>query len=236
MNNNLTPTDIEIMIQKKYDKDTWGANYYIQTHVKSLLNYVEDRRIDNFVYRSAPGYQGYYQAMYNKYFHSKVIDKGLQSSEKRNLDWDSYFFRIINLTNPNRDLDALPGLRDIWNLLDLRNIGRIKNTSEALDIAFEIFKIVESNLPKPECKSGKKPKQGKQGKGEGGTSNGQCKTPQGKGTDNGSKAKGGKIKKLPPGYAQGYHGKSDPAAGMKGMMDKGDTKAMGTRKKIGSMK
>ena len=51
MNDNLTPADVSIMIQKKYDKDTWGANYYIQTHVKSLLNYVEDRRIDNFVYR-----------------------------------------------------------------------------------------------------------------------------------------------------------------------------------------
>ena len=50
------------------------------------------------------------------------------------------------------------------------------------------------------------------------------------------KAKGGKIKKLKPGYAQGYHGKPDPAAGMKGMMDKGDTKAFGTRKKVGSMK
>ena len=46
----------------------------------------------------------------------------------------------------------------------------------------------------------------------------------------------GKMKKLPPGKAAGYHGKSDPAMGMKGMMDKGDTKAMGTRKKIGSMK
>ena len=50
------------------------------------------------------------------------------------------------------------------------------------------------------------------------------------------KAKGGKIKKLAPGYAQGYHGKADPAAGMKGMMDKGDTGAIGTRKKVGSMK
>ena len=50
------------------------------------------------------------------------------------------------------------------------------------------------------------------------------------------KAKGGKIKKLKPGYAAGYHGKPDPAAGMKGMMDKGDTKAFGTRKKVGSMK
>ena len=50
------------------------------------------------------------------------------------------------------------------------------------------------------------------------------------------KAKGGKIKKLAPGYAQGYHGKADPAAGMKGMMDKGDTKSIGTRKKVGSMR
>tara|TARA_Y100000589_G_scaffold24327_1_gene20050 strand:- start:1196 stop:2053 length:858 start_codon:yes stop_codon:yes gene_type:complete len=50
------------------------------------------------------------------------------------------------------------------------------------------------------------------------------------------KAKGGKIKKLKPGYAQGYHGKADPAAGMKGMMDKGDTGAIGTRKKVGSMR
>ena len=185
-NTAIISTELKDMIAKKYfdktnDDDfdkTWMVNNYIQNHVKSLLNYVEDRRIDNFVYRSAPGYQGYYQAMYNKYFHSKVIDKGLQSDEKRNLDWDSYFFRIINLTNPNRDLDALPGLKDIWNLLDLRNIGRVKNTDEALEIAFQIFNLVESHLPKPECKSGKKPqpKKGKKGKGTtNGTTQGQSK-------------------------------------------------------------
>ena len=50
------------------------------------------------------------------------------------------------------------------------------------------------------------------------------------------KAKGGKIKKLKPGYAQGYHGKADPGAGIKGMIDKGDTRQFGTKKKIGSMK
>ena len=48
-------------------------------------------------------------------------------------------------------------------------------------------------------------------------------------------AKGGKITKLPPGKAQGYHGKDDPGKGMHGMMAKGDTKAMGTRKKVKSM-
>ena len=50
------------------------------------------------------------------------------------------------------------------------------------------------------------------------------------------KAKGGKIKKLAPGYAQGYHGKADPGAGMKGMISPADTKQFGTKKKIGSMK
>ena len=49
------------------------------------------------------------------------------------------------------------------------------------------------------------------------------------------KAKGGKVKKLKPGYAQGYHGKDDPGSGMRGMLDKGDSKAFGTRKKIKSM-
>ena len=38
-------------------------------------------------------------------------------------------------------------------------------------------------------------------------------------------AKGGKITKLPPGKAQGYHGKDDPGKDMHGMMAKGDTKA-----------
>lgn len=49
-------------------------------------------------------------------------------------------------------------------------------------------------------------------------------------------AKGGKITKLPPGKAAGYHGKDDPGKDMRGMMDKGDTKSFGTRKKVGSMK
>ena len=151
------PSSLVVDIADKYfgdEGDTstqlYDSECYISQKVKMLLNYVEDRRIDNFIYRSAPGYQGYYQAMYDKYFNAKIVDKGLQSNEKRNLDWDSYMFRIINLTNANRDINALPGLLDIWNLLDLRNIGRIPDTQEALAIAIKMFEIVESNLPKPE--------------------------------------------------------------------------------------
>lgn len=50
------------------------------------------------------------------------------------------------------------------------------------------------------------------------------------------KKKGGKVKKLAPGKAAGYHGKDDPGDGVQGMMDRGDTKGFNRKKKIGSMK
>lgn len=149
------PGTIMNSIKNKYfsgaeEDELWSTHNYIRNSVKSLLNYVEDRRIDSYIYKTAPGYQGYYQAMYNKYFNAKIVDKGLQSSEMRNLDWDSYMFRIINLTNSNRDLNALPGLNKIWKLLDLRNVDRLKSTNDSLQLAYEIFEIVESNLPTPQ--------------------------------------------------------------------------------------
>lgn len=140
---------------KSIDK-SWLINRYncsedelqwiIGNNLKSLLNYVEDRRIDNHIYTSAPGYRGYYESMYDKYFHSNSIDKGLQSGEKRTEDWESYMFRIINITNTNRDLNALKGLREIWNVLDLRNISRLKSSWDALEVAGEILMIIEKNL------------------------------------------------------------------------------------------
>ena len=93
------------------------GRYDVRDHVKNLLNYVEDRRIDWYVYSSSPGYKGYYQSMYDKYFHSKIIDKGIKSNEYTDLDWDSYIFRILNLTNKNRRLDVLPGLDKIYDLI-----------------------------------------------------------------------------------------------------------------------
>ncbi|MAI17761.1 MAG: hypothetical protein CMH04_03785 [Marinovum sp.] len=49
------------------------------------------------------------------------------------------------------------------------------------------------------------------------------------------KARGGKIKKLPPGKAAGYHGKDDPGSGVHGMLNKPDTGKFGTKKKVKSM-
>lgn len=50
------------------------------------------------------------------------------------------------------------------------------------------------------------------------------------------KARGGKVKKLPPGRAQGSHGRDDPGKGIAGILGKDDTKKFGTRKKVRSLR
>lgn len=142
------PSTIDLeYLKEQFGLETQGSICVtIYDKLKDLLNVVEDRRIDNFIFTTAPGYRGYYEAMYDKYFNAKIIDKGLQSAEYRDETWDSYMFRIVNITNPNRDLDALNGLRDIWNVLDLRNISRLKTSWDALEVAGQIFMIVQKSI------------------------------------------------------------------------------------------
>jgi hypothetical protein len=112
--------------------------------IKDLLNWIEDRRIDYKIYTAAPGYRMYYEAMYNKYFNDKIIDTALVTGEKTDEDWDCYMFHIINLTNPNRQLDSIKQLRTIWNLIDLRNIDRLKDTNDALLLAIEVYRAIKA--------------------------------------------------------------------------------------------
>ena len=122
--------------------------YTVISTVKSILNYVEDRRIDSFIFRTSPGYKNYYHAMYDKYFYSKNVDKGLLSSEYRTEEIDSYMFRIINLHNKNRQLTALKGLKEIYETIDLGRIqrGLMKDTNEAFNVACDVMSLVLLNI------------------------------------------------------------------------------------------
>lgn len=135
------------------------------TTIKNLWNVVEDRRIDNFIFKSAPGYRDYYRAMYDKYFNDPLIDKALNSDEYRNEVLDSYMFRIINIHNKNTDLTALMGLNDIWNVIDLKNISRLKSSKDTFDVALKLFEIILENLPPSESNSDNSEQNGENGKG-----------------------------------------------------------------------
>lgn len=116
--------------------------------VKNLWNVVEDRRIDNFIYSTAPGYRGYYQSMYAKYFNNTVIDTALKSKKHTNEVLSSYMFRIINLHNPNTVVTALKSLPEIHKEIDLGNIDRLKNSQDAFEVALNVYRMIMKTISK----------------------------------------------------------------------------------------
>lgn len=124
------------------DKKLLPAEIYLLTKLKELWNWVEDRRIDNYIYTHAPGYQGYYEALYERYFTSDAITKTIKTDLYADETVESYMFRICNLINPASSLDKLTGLRDIYNLIDLPNISRLRSSHDTLDLASAILKII----------------------------------------------------------------------------------------------
>lgn len=114
--------------------------------VKIVLNIIEDRYIDNYVYTTAPGYRGYYLALYDKYFNNSNISTMLKSQMYRSKTTESYEARLVNLTNTDTDLDALPDFRKIAEMIDLKNINRLKTTQDRLDLAIEVCKVIYANV------------------------------------------------------------------------------------------
>ena len=154
-------------LNRGYDK------FEVLGHLKNMLNYVEDRRIDYYVFSTSPGYKGYYHAMYNKYFHSKAIDKALKDNTFGNdKTYENYEARIINLTNKNTDLDALPELRTIYKTI----FGRVKNMTSmehAFDVACQTLHTIYQNIDtltkgqSPDMDGDKLDGDGQQGQGQG---------------------------------------------------------------------
>jgi len=142
--------------------------------IKDILNWVEDRRIDQFIYSSAPGYRDYYRAMYDKYFNDPLIDKGLQSETFTEETIDSYMFRLINLQSKYTKLNGLKALPAISKVANLNNISRLKSTEDALVVAVDIFKLILNALPdvtNPQNQSGDG-EEGESGEGEAGEGQG----------------------------------------------------------------
>jgi len=121
-------------------------------NVFTLVNFVEDKRIDNFVYSTAPGYQPYYEELYRKSFYSEIIDENLKNDVFRSPSWDAYFFRIINIFNRNSDLDALPGLREVRDLLTYNRINMLESTRDSVKVAVDIYDIIKEHIDEEEEK------------------------------------------------------------------------------------
>jgi hypothetical protein len=140
----------------------------LEKFVHNVCNVIEDRYIDNYVFNEAPGYRGYYVALYDKFWNCPEIDEYLKSDNFRYPSLKSYDFRITNFTNENTDLMALPRLDDIAREVDISHIDRLKTTKDRVEVSFKIIEIVLDCIDKQEKldsikihgQGGKKPKNG----------------------------------------------------------------------------
>lgn len=92
-------------------------------YIKTIMNVLEDRRIDQYVYKNAMGYRPYYTALYEKYFYTDEASKFIRlDPEARIPTVDNYVNHILFHIHPDSDPDALPGLKNIFEEMDLKNI------------------------------------------------------------------------------------------------------------------
>jgi hypothetical protein len=96
----------------------------VHQFVHLMTNFLEDRRIDSWMYGRIGGYRPYYDAMYENYFFSPVIERALVHPEYRKPYMRCYEMHIINMMNKLADPTALPGLDMIHRVIDIRNIRR----------------------------------------------------------------------------------------------------------------
>jgi hypothetical protein len=116
----------------------------------TIWNVIEDRYIDDYVFNGAPGYRGYYVALYDRFWNCPEVDEYLISDDFRYPSLKSYSFRITNFTNENTDLLALPRLDDIAQEIDITNISRLDTTMDRVKVAFRVMEIVLDCIDKQE--------------------------------------------------------------------------------------
>ena len=96
-----------------------------------IMNVLEDRRIDKYVYQNAPGYRPYYIALYNKYFFTGEVGKNLRFNPKwRELTVDNYINRLIYFFHPANKMDAMPGMEKLYKLMDINTIERVGDMND----------------------------------------------------------------------------------------------------------
>lgn len=137
-----------ILTDFKYVQD-YLISEYDADYKKQLINILEDRRIDSYVFKTSPGYRAYYHKMYDHYFNGTIVGKGLRSAKLRKPGQKAlYLFHLANMTNPFFDKKALPGLAEIIDLIDIKNISRLTTTQEVVELSKQVYDIITQHTLK----------------------------------------------------------------------------------------
>ena len=171
-----------ILTDREYLPKMMNAQYFRyagSSDWKNLLNWIEDRRIDQYIFRTSPGYKAYYHKMYDHFWNDDAITAALKSSAFRDpKQMESWMFRIVNSLNPAADVNALPRLGEVLQLIDTKSIKRLASTAEAGQVAAEVMDVILSFMAEPEAEEPKPEDKVNQGPGSESTNDEQDEEPQ----------------------------------------------------------
>lgn len=144
--------ELRVMIDDDFSTDAGTMSgrakaFSMQKMLGMIMNVIEDRRIDSYVYRMAPGYRPYYEAMYDKYFFNSDVTKNLKHNPAwRKPTFQNYANWLINIFHPDFDRNALPGLSKMVDIIDLKNIRRFDITNRT-HTEFSKWTFSDENAP-----------------------------------------------------------------------------------------
>ncbi len=116
--------------------------------IKDLWNWIEDRRIDNWAYNQAPGFEKYYDALYDRYFFTEEISKVIidEAEELAEETLGNYGFFIINSMHPCVSMTELKGLTKIKEIINLDWVNRWRSSKDCLKCAYEVFDEIAKHV------------------------------------------------------------------------------------------
>lgn len=120
-----------------------------------LLNVLEDRRIDSWMYARIGGWRPYYEALYAKYFHTDAVRDDILNPLSRTETLANYEFHIINMPSRHFDVNALKLLPEVMRLVDLPNVRRFDDfptmakTAQAIIVLLYNAASVDKSVTSP---------------------------------------------------------------------------------------
>lgn len=135
----LHPT-LAAVVQSMKEKGPEYHQYVVRMldDIKDIMNILEDRRIDKYVYNTAVGYRPYYEALYNKYFFTKENANNLKfNPEWREATVENYINRLLLFFHPAAQEDAIPGLKNLIQMMDIDSIERVGNHDDKYQTSYQ---------------------------------------------------------------------------------------------------
>jgi hypothetical protein len=142
------------MMYNRYAKSKKKLPLYCLGWLKRIQNIIEDVRIENYSKQHHIGFRGYIDTMNAILIYADSSEFLAQVQVEKTID--NYFEYILMAVYQHPDLvhlDALPGLREIIEVLDTAHFDRIQTNQDVFRLACQVFDLIKKQFRRKPRKS-----------------------------------------------------------------------------------